>query len=73
MNGCRLRDVVGSFVLLAVVVAIIVFVSDRLKPSDIPPELIASHKVGDEPHYHRVWRVVVNGEAIEYVEIVVPK
>ena len=35
-----------------------------------PPELIASYKVGDEPHYHRVWRVVVDGEVIEYVEIV---
>ena len=40
------------------------------KPHDKPPEIIETFKVGDEPHYHRVWKVVTNGKEIWYVEVV---
>ena len=57
---------------LVVVVVLIAMAMMFTKPKELntQPEIIRSYKVGDEPHYHRVWSVTVDGEEIKYVEIV---
>ena len=69
------KDMLAAILLILVFIYVIagamnVIQSQHVEIPNKPPELIASYKVGDEPHYHRVWRVVVDGEVIEYVEIV---
>ena len=62
--------IVAALVVVVVLIAMAMMFTTKPKELNTQPEIIRSYKVGDEPHYHRVWRVVVDGEVIEYVEIV---
>ena len=69
------KNILLVIMLIVVVIAVLnsaigIVYSTHVEKENKPPELIASYKVGDEPSIHRVWRVVVDGKAIEYVEIV---
>ncbi len=65
------KDASKILVVAMIAVVLIVF-SITLKPvnNNEEPKIVRSYKVGDEPSIHRVWRVVIDGRRIEYVEMV---
>lgn len=65
------RVLVVSVVALVLIVVALMFRQEAtVNKVNTVPEIVRSFKVGDEPSIHRVWKVVVDGEEIKYVEIV---